>query len=201
MSMGITMQGFEGGAERFGIDPQKYLRIEVNAINRAGRRIKRVLLVEPISAATGIRPKILHDRIDFRTATSNVPEGRIVPSSHGIPARCYKHRASDPDGTGTRAKILVAWWKGEKVAAGFINPRSKRRLPLATRSEKARRIGPNTRNRHIKTYRYSWGPVPQNAQGPSAAALMGAAVDDARRALASEILAEEFNIGLDGVLF
>ncbi|WP_416311165.1 hypothetical protein [Pseudomonas sp. W03] len=199
--MTVSMQGFEGGAERFGIDPKKYLRIEINAINRAGRRIRRVLLVEPISAATGIRQAILHDRISFRTATSNVPQGRIVPSSHGIPARCYKHRAADPDGTGTRARILVAWWQGEKVAAGFINPRSKRRLPLATRSEKVRNIGPKTRNKHIKTYRYSWGPVPQNAQGPSAAALMGAAVDDARHALASEILAEEFNLGLDGVLF
>lgn len=201
MSMSVSLEGYTSGAERYGIDAKEYARIEINSINRAGRRIKRVLLVEPMSAATGVKKAIFNDRIEFRAATSNIPEGRIVPSGRGIPARSFKHRAVDPDGTGTRARILVAWWNGEKVAAGFINPLSRRRLPLATRSEKARPIRANTRNRHIKTYRYWWGPVPQNAQAPSAAALFAVVMDDARHALAADILAEEFNIDLDKVLF
>ncbi|WP_371369959.1 hypothetical protein ACA097_09545 [Pseudomonas sp. QL9] len=201
MSMNVAFTGFEGGAERFGIDPKTYARMEINSINRAGRRIKRDLLVEPMSAATGVKRVIFNDRIAFRPATSNVPMGKIVPSSHGIPARSFRHRSFDPDSTGTRAKILVAWWNGEKVAAGFINPLSKRRLPLATRSEKARAVRAGTRNPHIKRYRYSWGAVPQNAQAPSAAALMGVMMDDGRQAQAADILAEEFNIDLDKVLF
>lgn len=201
MSMSVSLPRYGAGAEHFGIDAKRYARIEINSINRAGRRIKRDLLVEPMSVATGVRKAIFNDRVQFRTATSNIPEGRIVPSGRGIPARNFRHRPSEPDSTGTRARIVVAWWNGEKVAAGFINPLSRRRLPLATRSERARPIHAHTRVPWIRTYRYWWGPVPQDAQAPSAAALFNAMMDDSRHALAADILAEEFNIDLDKVLF
>lgn len=201
MSFDVQLQGAEGGAERFGIDPARYLRMQVNALNRAGRWVRRVLLVEPFSRATGVRKVILNDRIAFRQATNNTPVVSITPSSHGIPARCYKHRADPVDGSGLRARVLVAWWRGEKVAAGFINPASKRKLPLATRSVRERKLkAPARRNPGIKEYRYEY-PVPRDALGPSAAALMQAAVDDSMHEQVANKAAEEFNVELDKELF
>lgn len=201
MSVDVFMQGAEGGAESFGIDPVRYARMEVNALNRAGRWIARVLLVEPISKATGIRKTILADRISLRQASTGLPVARIVPSSHGIPARCYRHRAEPVDSSGVRARILVDWIEGEKVAAGFINPASTRRLPLATRSVRERNLKkPAKHNPHIKQYRYNY-VVPQDAMGPSAAALFRAIDGPGLRTQAADKVVEEFSLGLDKELF
>ena len=201
MSIDVIFQGAKGGAEQFGIEPARYARIEVNALNRAGTWIRRYLLVEPLSKATGIRRAILNDRIALRRASTNLPAARIVPSSHGIPARCYKHRADPVDGSGTRARIMVDWIEGEKVAAGFINPASTRRLPLATRSVRERNLkGRPKLNPHIKEYRYNY-VVPQNAMGPSAAALFRVVDTATLHSDAADRVAYEFNVDLDKELF
>lgn len=203
MSMDVYLDsGLQDGQNLLGIDPRKFARMEINAINRAGRRIKRVLIVEPLNAATHVRKQVLNERIRLRTATNKTPMATIVPSSRGIQARLYKHRAGT--GSGSRARILVAWVKGEKVAAGFINPRSSRRMPLATRSERERKVKSAKRSRlspDVKSYRYEWGPVPRNALGPSAAAMFAEHVSADVRSQAADILAEEFNAELDKVLF
>lgn len=197
MTFNVYLQGGDGGAERFGIDPARYLRMEINAVNRAARWARRVLLIEPMAKATGIRKVILGDRIALRVATTTVPAASIVPASHGIPARCYRHRAEAVDGSGTRARIVVDWWQGEKIGAGFINPASKRRLPLATRSVRERKLKKPARlNPHIKQYRYEYA-VPRDALGPSAAALMQVVVDDRVHEQVAEKVAEEFNLELD----
>lgn len=200
MSVDVFMRGAEGGAERFGIDPRRYARMEVNAINRAGRYAKRVLLVEPLSQATGVRKVILNDRIALRLATTGSPAASIVPSSHGIPARCYRHRADPVGGSKVRARVLVDWIGGEKVAAGFINPSSTRRLPLATRSVRERKLKKPGKLPHIKQYRYEY-QAPQDALGPSAAALFRVAVTPELRNQLGDKLAEEFNLELDKELF
>lgn len=203
MSMDVYLDsGLQDGQNLLGIDPRKFARMEINAINRAGRRIKRVLIVEPLNAATHVRKQVLNERIRLRTATNKTPMATIVPSSRGIQARLYKHRAGT--GSGSRARILVAWVKGEKVAAGFINPRGTRRMPLATRSERERKVKNAKRARlspDVKSYRYEWGPVPRNALGPSAAAMFAEHVTADVRGQAADILAEEFNAELDKVLF
>lgn len=197
MTFNVYLQGAEGGAERFGIDPAKYARMEVNAINRAARWVRRVLLVEPMAKATGIRKVILGDRIALRQATTAVPAARIVAASHSIPARCYRHRAVPIDGSGTRARVVVDWWQGEKIAPAFINPASKRRLPLSTRSVRERKLKKPARlNPHIKEYRYEYA-VPRDGHGPSAAALMKVVVDDRLHEQAADKVAEEFNLELD----
>lgn len=203
MSMDIYLDsGLQEGQNLLGIDPRKFARMEINAINRAGRRIKRVLIVEPLNAATHVRKQVLNERIRLRTATNNTPMATIVPSSRGIQARLYKHRAAA--GGGSRSRILVAWVHGEKVAAGFINPSGTRRMPLATRSERERKVKSAKRARlapDVKSYRYEWGPVPRNALGPSAAAMFAEHVTEDVRSQAADILAEEFNAELDKVLF
>jgi hypothetical protein len=200
MSITVELQGADGGAASFGIDEKRFGRMQINAVNRAARWVRRELLVEPFAAATGVRRVIFNDRISIRQATNNTPEASIIPSSHGIPARSYKHRADPVDGSKIRARIMVAWWRGEKVAAGFINPASERKLPLATRSVRQRSVHAGSKNPHIKQYRYSY-VVPKDAMGPSAAALFRVAVDGSVREMAADRLALEFNQELDQELF
>lgn len=196
----VSLPQFEGGAAAFGIEEKRFARIEINSTNRAARWVKRVLLVEPFSKATGVRRVIFNDRIRLDLANTGKPEASITPSSAGIPARCYRHRADAAGASKVRARVLVDWWRGEKVAAGFINPSSARKLPLATRSVRARNVSAKTRNPQVKEYRYDY-VVPQDANGPSAAALFRVAVDDNTRSLAADRLALEFNLDLDKELF
>ena len=200
MSMDVSLPDFEGGPAAFGIDEKRFERIQINSTNRAARWVKRVLLVEPFSEATGVRRVIFNDRIRFNLANRNVPEASIVPSSASIPARCYRHRADPVDGSKVSARVLVDWWQGEKIAAGFINPSSDRKLPLATRSVRARKLTARSKRPHIKEYRYEYW-TPEDANGPSAAALFRVAVDNSTREQAADRLAFEFNKDLDEELF
>ncbi|WP_312247304.1 hypothetical protein [Stutzerimonas nitrititolerans] len=200
MSMEVSLPPFEGGPAAFGIDEKRFERIQINSTNRAARWVKRVLLVEPFSEATGVRRVIFNDRIRINLANRNVPEASIVPSSASIPARCYRHRADPVDGSKVSARVLVDWWQGEKIAAGFINPSSDRKLPLATRSVRARRLTARSKRPHIKEYRYEYW-TPEDANGPSAAALFRVAVDNSTREQAADRLAFEFNKDLDEELF
>lgn len=196
MTFDLSLRADDGAAENFGIDPKLYQRMQINSINRTARWAKRVLMVEPFSKATGVRRVIFSDRLKLRTATNNTPFASITPSSSGIPARSYKHRADPINGSKVRARIFVAWWRGEKIAAGFINPSSTRKLPLATRSVAER----SSRSGRTKTYRYDY-KVPRGAQGPSAAALFQVAVDDSVMTQVDDRLAFEFNNDLDKELF
>ncbi len=196
----VSLPQFEGGAAAFGIDEKRFARIEINSTNRAARWVKRVLLVEPFSKATGVRRVIFNDRIRLDLANSGKPEANIVPSSAGIPARCFRHRADPVNGSKVSARVLVDWWRGEKVAAGFINPSSNRKLPLATRSVRERQVHAKTKLPHIRQYRYEYR-VPEDANGPSAAALFRVAVDDNTREQAADRLVLEFNLDLDKELF
>jgi len=198
--MEVSLPPFEGGPAAFGIDEKRFERIQINSTNRAARWVKRVLLVEPFSEATGVRRVIFNDRIRINLANRNVPEASIVPSSASIPARCYRHRADPVDGSKVSARVLVDWWQGEKIAAGFINPSSDRKLPLATRSVRARRLTARSKRPHIKEYRYEYW-TPEDANGPSAAALFRVAVDNSTREQAADRLAFEFNKDLDEELF
>jgi len=198
--MEVSLPPFEGGPAAFGIDEKRFERIQINSTNRAARWVKRVLLVEPFSEATGVRRVIFNDRIRINLANRNVPEASIVPSSASIPARCYRHRADPVDGSKVSARVLVDWWQGEKIAAGFINPSSDRKLPLATRSVRARKLTARSKRPHIKEYRYEYW-TPEDANGPSAAALFRVAVDNSTREQAADRLAFEFNKDLDEELF
>jgi len=200
MSMEVSLPDIEGGPAAFGIDEKRFERIQINSTNRAARWVKRVLLVEPFSEATGVRRVIFNDRIRINLANRNVPEASIVPSSASIPARCYRHRADPVDGSKVSARVLVDWWQGEKIAAGFINPSSDRKLPLATRSVRARKLTARSKRPHIKEYRYEYW-TPEDANGPSAAALFRVAVDNSTREQAADRLAFEFNKDLDEELF
>ena len=96
-------------------------------------------------------------KIKVKRAGRRYSDARLIPSSAGIDVPEYKSWGYDPIDK-TRARIWVTGPNGRKVAAGFVNPSSRKRLPWATKSEKrtARKA-------------YIYGRDMITAQGPSMA--------------------------------
>lgn len=150
----------------------------VKAVNEAASEIRRKLLVSAMSARTGIDPKLLTQRIYIRRATAGRAEASIAPSSAGIEVTNYDWHYTPVPGSVTRAQIKVKWITGIKIAAGFVNPHGKQKLPLRTRTDGG------------KPYR------PHEALGPSAAAQFKALVDSGVRQSAQDILRRQFDKAL-----
>ncbi|WP_417312379.1 hypothetical protein [Ectopseudomonas khazarica] len=111
-----------------------------------------------------VNKRIIIKRVNMRKGRF---DARLIPSSAGVYVTEYKrwgYQAIDA----TRARILVGSFKGHKVAAGFVNPSSFARQPLATRSTVTRMV--KSRGGQF-TYRYGAGTrnglMP--AMGPSVA--------------------------------
>ncbi|MCY1360867.1 hypothetical protein D9M69_475130 [compost metagenome] len=94
-------------------------------------------------------------------------DARIIPSSAGVYVTEYRRWGYQPINA-TRARILVGSFRGSKVAAGFVNPASFARQPLATRSSVTRNV-----KKRGGSFTYTYGAGTQSgvmpAMGPSVA--------------------------------
>lgn len=125
-----------------------------------------------------------------KKATAKFENARINFSGAGIPVREYRYSMRRI--TDTRAQILVAWvGGGTKVAAGFINPLGKSKMPLSSRSQKAARGG--------KVYTYRKRKMTE-ALGPSLATAYLALPENEVAAQASTVLSAELVALLDDLL-
>jgi hypothetical protein len=100
----------------------------------------------------------------IKRANTRRLNARVIPSSSGVEVTSYKSWSFEVIDA-TRARIFVIGPKGRKMAAGFVNPSSRSKFPLATRSQRARtsrKFAPQ-----ITSYRYNWGL--SEALGPSIA--------------------------------
>lgn len=165
----IDMKGLAETVEIFKALPKEAERARINGINRTATEVRREEIVLPMSRDTGIKRKILNDRIRIERAQRGKETARIVPSSAGIPVPEYRYRMQ-PTAHPTRARILVDWPGGKKVAAGFINPLGKRQAPLRSYNHKGK-LSP-----------------PETALAPSAAALFKVVVTDEVRGRAADRL-------------
>lgn len=110
------------------------------------------------SRLRGVLPaRQVNRRLVIKRARRGRMESRIIPSSSGIPVTDYSRWGFDPIDA-TRARVWIMGPNGKKIAAGFVNPSSRGRRPLRTRSEKrtARRT-------------YTYQAALQEALAPSAA--------------------------------
>ena len=131
------------------------------ATSEAAKELRNNDLVRDMAAGTGVDAGALRKRIRLYNATTrNEATARLVFSGSGIPVSEYSYRARAASHA-TRSQILVQWFGSEKLAAGFINQKSTRQLPLATMSRKT--VG-------AKTYTDGKGKL-TDARGPSAAAM------------------------------
>ena len=134
-------------------------QIARDAATKAATLLRQTYLVQAISSGTGIKSKTIMRYSYIKKATAKYENARINFSGSGIPVTEYKYRLKRI--TDTRAKIMLEWLGGEKLAAGFINPKGKKRAPLST---------VNRKTKGSKTYTYRQGKM-ENALGPSLATI------------------------------
>ncbi len=126
------------------------------ALNTTATKTRAERYVKPLRAS--IQPKRVRGAMRIKRARRGMMNSRIIPSSAGIPVIHYRSWGYDAIDA-TRARVWVRGPGGRKTAAGFLNPSSKNKLPLSTRSTKSTKKG--------KSYEY--GRRLQLAQAPSVA--------------------------------
>ena len=135
MSYTLQTQGADRLSSLLGSIPKETERAQRNALNAAATEFKRGF-VNDISAGTGLKKKLVRGRIRVSRA-KGAGDARIIPDSQGLPITEYTWRP-EPAGHPTRARVLIRWFGGWKVAAGFINPEADRPIPMKTITSRGR---------------------------------------------------------------
>lgn len=132
-----------------------------NTATETRKRRYTPLIAPMFRGRSWVNKRIIIKRVNARKGRF---DARLIPSSAGVYVTEYKrwgYQAIDQ----TRARILVGSFKGHKVAAGFVNPSSFGRQPLATRQSVTRNV---KKRGGAFTYSYGNGQL-QPAIGPSVA--------------------------------
>ncbi|MGA4634522.1 hypothetical protein ACPA5B_11640 [Pseudomonas solani] len=164
MKMSITLVGEEMARARLAAIGKAVEPVMRGALNTTGTRTRRDKYQKPM--AKFIQDAEVRQRLALKRANSRRLNVRIIPSSSGVDVIRYKSWGFDIIDA-TRARVWVAGLNGKKIAAGFVNPSSGSKQPLSTRSSKARKVGPKTKNPQITSYEYA--RALQNAQAVSVA--------------------------------
>ncbi|WAC45580.1 hypothetical protein OU997_05255 [Pseudomonas sp. SL4(2022)] len=168
MRIGISTQGFEAAKRQLeslgkNIDPVLRGALNTTAAEVRKRRYTPVL-ARMFKSSSWVNKRIVIKRVNTRKGRF---DARLIPSSAGVNVTEYRrwgYQAIDQ----TRARILVGVFKGHKIAAGFVNPSSFARRPLATRSSVTRNV---KKRGGAFTYKYGTGTQTgvMPAMGPSVA--------------------------------
>ncbi|WP_312115301.1 hypothetical protein [Stutzerimonas nitrititolerans] len=167
LRIGLRPEGFEAAKrqlESIGRKVEPVLRGSLDTTATETRKRRYTPYIAPMfKGRSWVNRKIIIKRVN---ALKGRFDARLIPSSAGVYVTEYRrwgYQAIDA----TRARILVGSFKGHKVAAGFVNPSSFARQPLATRSSVTRYV--KKRGRRF-TYNYGAGPSGlMTAMGPSVA--------------------------------
>lgn len=136
-------------------------RIAREAATQAAEQMRDSYIVRTVASKTGVSSAVVRRQARIYRASKKYPGARIAFSSSGIPVTHYRYQSRVVDARHNRSQILVDWVTGgQKVAAGFINEKGKRKTPLSTRNE---------RRKGQKVYSYRKGQMTA-AMGPSLAA-------------------------------
>lgn len=145
------------------IEPVLRGALDTTASDTRQRRYTPII-AKMFKGRSWVNKRIVIKRVNTRKGRF---DARLIPSSAGVYVTEYKrwgYQAIDA----TRARILVGSFKGHKVAAGFVNPSSFARQPLAARSSVTRMV-----KRRGGQFTYSYGAGTQSglmpAMGPSVA--------------------------------
>lgn len=182
MGYDVYIEGADRLQSLIGALDKEVKRAEVNAVN-AMATLARKEIAQEIGSDTGISSTYVRRSMRISRGSQRLPVARVVPSSAGVPVNEYRYRARATS-VPTRAQILVGFVGGEKVAAGFINPLSRHKLPLRSRSHKAKL------------------PKPEIAYGPSIASAFKLLINDDKlsgyQARVAEIFEEKLALQMKG---
>lgn len=155
MQLGIKLAGGDLAGQRLAAVGRTVEPVMRGALNTTATKSRNDRYIRPMRGS--IKAQRLRSSLKIKRANTRRLESRIIPSSSSILVVNYQSWGFDQIDA-TRARLWVRGPGRRKVAAGFVNPASAHRLPLGTRSSKAK---------GNKTYSYN-RPL-QLALGPSAA--------------------------------
>lgn len=159
VNMNVRLVGRELAQARLAAIGRSVEPVARGAVNTTATRSRAERYVKPL-AGTIAAPR-LRRALRVKRANSRRMDARIIPSSSGVLVVNYRQWGFDVIDA-TRARIWVAGPSGKKIAAGFVNPSSRQRLPLSTRSGKTVQKAAGQRT-------YAYQRALQLAQGPSVA--------------------------------
>ncbi len=141
MISSIEVRGVTELIEMLGALPGEVKKAARTSLNRQITQTRKEDLVTPGMAATGLKRAALNAALPLKKAGSNSLKSEIKASGSGIPVPAFRYRwqrvtqqiQQSRGASPTRARILVAWPGGEKVAAGFVNPKGQYQATLTTR--------------------------------------------------------------------
>lgn len=129
----VEVRGITETIEMLGAMPAEIKKAARTSLNRQVTATRKEDLVNPGMAATGLKRAALNAALPLSKAGSNDLVAKIKASGSGIPVPAFRYR-HEPTGKGpTRHRIQVAWPGGEKIAAGFVNPKGQYQATLTTR--------------------------------------------------------------------
>ena len=159
VNMNVRLVGRELAQARLAAIGRSVEPVARGAVNTTATRSRAERYVKPL-AGTIAAPR-LRRALRVKRANSRRMDARIIPSSSGVLVVNYRQWGFDVIDA-TRARIWVAGPNGKKIAAGFVNPSSRQRMPLSTRSGKTVQKAGGQRT-------YAYQRALQLAQGPSVA--------------------------------
>lgn len=184
----VTLTGLEDiliQLDRIGKEGDKIAR---EASTKAATLLRQNYLVSMIRGEAGISRNIFMRYTKLKKATAKYENARINFSGAGVPVSEYNYRQQRV--SETRARIIIDWVGGQKIAAGFINPKGKKAAPLSSRSQRTTKNG--------KTYVYK-NTRPEEALGPSIATLYQALPGDGIEKEAVKLMGSELIAMLDDI--
>jgi hypothetical protein len=156
MNVTIKVIGLEAAEKQLRAQAKKVDPVLRGALNTTATKTRAERFVKPL--AQTIAAKRVRGALKVKRARRGRMDARIIPSSSSVLVAYYRSWGFDAIDA-TRARIWVRGPTGKKIAAGFVNPSSSKKLPLSTRSSKTTARGKN----------YNYRQALQLARGPSTA--------------------------------
>lgn len=133
MQVNVKLKGVERARQDLARKGKKIDPVLRGALNTTATKTRTERFVKPLSKT--LAGKRVRAGMKVKRARRGMMNARVIPSGAGIPVVMYRNWGMSNPISPTRARIWVAGPSGRKTAAGFINPASKNRLPLSTRSK------------------------------------------------------------------
>lgn len=165
LRVGITEKGFDAAKAQLESLGRKVAPVLRGALDSTVMDVRKRRYTPHIAkmfkGSSWVNKRITVKRVNMRKGRF---DARLIASGSGVPVTEYKKWGYQAI-TATRARILVGSFKGHKVAAGFVNPASFARRPLASQRSVTRSV--KKRGGQF-TYNYDKGTM-ISAMGPSVA--------------------------------
>lgn len=133
MQLKVKLVGLELAQKALAEIGKKVDPVMRGALNTTATKGRTQRYINPMKSS--VPAPRMRKAMKIKRANSRRMESRIIPSSSGIPVIDYKSWGYDPIDA-TRGRLWVRGPNGNKTAAGFVNPASVGKKPLATKSEK-----------------------------------------------------------------